>query len=480
MSSGYYDKWRKGSGSAPSEGYKTAVDGQVERLRYMEERLQGCQSVIDRLVSRVGECESRAEASSRLAQLTQQVAEQSTEESGEAFQELQARSRRQEEVIKKLINEVDTLHAVRDTERDRSLHSKPSQAQLETLLHSKMEDMRRSLSEQMREQMDELRADYDHRLLRVTKDTQADVRKAATQLSKAMEDLHTDMNALKDFVKDEVKAVRHYCDSRIKVIDEQDRRAGKSHEEMSDFATFQSSVVSNVVALQQHCRKLEGQVAEHTTLLKHASGVDERIDHHDQRFLELDRLKADFGEHVGVFKGHLQKQTKRASDTSTAIQQLIEMTDASRAAITTEIMGVKEWAMRCLQRLRKRTEHALQDSRIARDEVLEVAAKLNRTESARERTAALGDLLSQQTEKVLLDVVDKEAHAFRDRGRGRERNPSDSRSPSCEYEWDAAGCARALHDHYLDAKARAKVTHRDLSEDRIESARRSPQRRGRS
>ena len=486
MSSGYYDKWRRGDErqAQPQVQQRNMVDGQVERLHYMEDRLQGCQSVIDRLVNRVGECETRTEASSRLAQLTQQVAEQSTEESGEVILELQARSRRQEEVIKKLIGEVDRMHATREADRDKTLLQKSSQHQTETSTAAKVDTLHRTLTEQM----DDMRADFEHRLSVATQDSRAELKKTATQLSKGMTDLHSDMTMLKDFVKEEVKSVRQYCDAQVAAVTDAEsvKKRVRSEEERDDFETFQSSVVSNVMSLQQHCRKLDMQLAEQATLLRTGSvgNIDTRLEGLDQRMVELDRLKADFGEHVTVFKGHLQKQTKRAGDTSTAIQQLIEMTDASRAAITTEVMGVKEWAMRCLQRLRKRTETALQDSRLARDEVVELSSRVTRSQNSNERHAAvMTELLSQQAEKTFMhDLVDKDhshTHIHHTHGHAHSRSYKDdrprrddhrtrsaSRSPSRELDWEVAESARAFHDHYSEAKSRAKHTQKAMAEER--------------
>ena len=490
MSSGYYDKWRKAGGPGPSRdstrtddaAFADLVDGQCDRVREMEARLRGCQGVIDSLVGRVGECETRTEAGQRLAQLTRQVTEQSFEESGEALSQLHARSRRQEDVIKKLIEEIDLLHA------DRAAAGGAGAAGAAAVPDAAA--LRRAVDEQVQAALRGLRAEVDERFEASAQETHNDVKRMVSQVTTAMADLHTDMTSLKEFVREEVRATRRHCDEQLKGVaakaasataaaaaasaaaQKQSETDRGDDEDEGGGEAFQSRVVSNMVALQQHCRKLDAQAAEHTLQLRSVEAAVPRLDEVDRRMLGLEKLKADFGEHMGVFKGHLQKQTKRAVDTATAIQQLIEMTDASRAAIGTEITGVKDWAMQCLQRLRKRTEGAMQDARLARDDVAELSSTLTRGQVSQDRHAdVLRELLTQQAGKasILHDALDKKVKAkAAAAAAAAAAAPLQQRAAAAaaddEGGWEPADATRALHDHYAKAKTRAADAQRELSD----------------
>eukprot|EP01059_Diplonema_ambulator_P011202 TRINITY_DN21166_c0_g1_i1.p1 TRINITY_DN21166_c0_g1~~TRINITY_DN21166_c0_g1_i1.p1 ORF type:complete len:494 (+),score=153.59 TRINITY_DN21166_c0_g1_i1:22-1482(+) len=457
MSGSYYERWKRSGGLETQTTEHAAVHSrdeghnQMERLRSIDERLQGCQGIVNQLVGRVGECEHRTEASTKLAQLTQHLTEQTTEESSEALQELRSKCLRQEEVMKKLITDFDALRQVQEINVSRA-HSNNNQ-----FVHEQILKVQNRYKEQLVSEVQQLRSEMDAKLQAIATETSNEVKMVATQLSNAMTDLHNDMASLKDYIKEEVRAVKLHCDNKIDVL------TGKgTHNEsvMNDMNAFQSSVIANVNTLQQHCRKLDEQFAEQRVRVRNMGNLDDKVTELDKKILDIDRLKTDFGEHVTAFKSHLQKQTNRANDTAAAIQQLIEMTDTSRAAISSEITGVKDWAMRCLQKLRKRTEQAMHEARLLKGEYTALATQVGRTHASNERQQqVMNELLTQQTEKAALlgKMVDREIDLKR---HPRERSRSPKKNP--DLEWELAERAKALNDQYMDAKSRVKCAHKKL------------------
>ncbi|KAJ9471504.1 hypothetical protein DIPPA_26213 [Diplonema papillatum] len=507
----YYDKWKQSlpaHDAAPAAGQSSArsfdamVDGQVDALRTMESRLHSCQSMLNQLTGRVGEVEQKTEASTRLVQLTQHMTEQTNEESSTIVDELKARHRRQEDVIKKLITDVERLSTRANETRNSIVSESHAVDDMEARLTQRFND-------QLQMEAHRLQSESERRMQLAEQDVKNDMTQLATKLTKGMTELHGDMEELAAYVKEEAKAARahaaqqaadlrsefdemlethrrevdqgarqHRKDpsadpaaqpllAQVEAMVAQARAQKESAQALVDQNkherdAFEKSVASNLSSVLQHLRRLDEQVAEHAVQHRRHAKTGEKLETLQKCAGEVENLKAGFSDHVATFKAHLQRQSQRAVETAAAIQQLIEMTDTSRAAVSSEIAAVKDWAVRCLQRLRKKIELAAQQVRVVKDGCASVEGQVSRFHASSERNQQLlSELLTQQAQKaaVLGHIVDHELDKAAYASPHQQQHHQPCRQPQPAYaaarssSLPAAAPPRPVEDPLLDAPA---------------------------
>eukprot|EP01060_Flectonema_neradi_P022012 TRINITY_DN3017_c4_g1_i1.p1 TRINITY_DN3017_c4_g1~~TRINITY_DN3017_c4_g1_i1.p1 ORF type:complete len:453 (+),score=84.26 TRINITY_DN3017_c4_g1_i1:55-1413(+) len=426
MTEGYLDKWKQ---PYPRQEHGS-INAEVERLREVEQRIQRCQGTVDKLSGRVGDCEHRTDASTKLVQLTQQYSEKSAEESANVL-------RKQEDLIRKLASEVEDL----SIHRSMNITAAPSNS---------------NISQLRQEILDEVKTE-----IKVA--VQQELKHVTSQITKSMMDIHNDMQALRTYISNEIRNVTTYCDTKIDSISSN----SNNQQQDRDYEVFQNSVISNVNALQQHCRALDEKVAETKSAFKEMK-LDEKLSH-------FATLKADFAAHVQTQKDTLERQGIRAADTSAAIQQLVEMTETCRATMSTEISSVKDWALRCLQRLRKRTETAVHQSRLLKDDMSALKIAIGQSNAQQERQHhVMSELINHQTGKaaVLGDIIDREIASKRTQT-SRLRSSSDEDLFSFEppkpikehapLNLNADQRTAVLNSKYAAMKNKLECTHKKLS-----------------
>ena len=423
MTEGYLDKW-KSSYFKQEDG---SIDAEVDRLREVEMRIQRCQGTMEKLSGRVGDCEHRTDASTKLVQLTQQYSEKSAEESTNVL-------RKQDDLIRKIASEMEDLSL------HKSINVAPSNINIPQLRQDMMDDIKTE----------------------VKLAVQQELKHVTSQVTQSMLDLHNDMQALRGYITTEVRNVTSYCDNKIESISSS---SVKNHHD-KDNEIFKNSVISNVNALQQHCRSLDEKVAETKNAFR-----EMRI---DEKLSEFASLKTDFASHVQSYRDTLDRQGKRAADTSVAIQQLVEMTETSRASLGTEMSNIKDWALRCLQRLRKRTEAAVHDTRLLKDDMNSLKATVGQSNAQQERQHhVMSELINQQSGKavILEDIIDRELATKRTHS-SRLRSSSDeelfnfkqpkSRDPS-PFSLNPEQRSAALNTKYAAMKSKLECTHKKLA-----------------
>eukprot|EP00755_Sulcionema_specki_P021593 Sspe_Gene.13540::Locus_4633_Transcript_1_2_Confidence_0.286_Length_1636::g.13540::m.13540 len=429
-SGGYYDKWKRGGGSP-------RFDPSGEMMRLYDDRINACQDNVDQLASRVSVCEDRTEASAKLAQLTQNLTEQKFDELGGGIHELRQRNKRHDELLKKLIMDVDDIAQSRHDDDLESAFTLKWQRSNEAVA-SLQDSTRRYFSQHdaLAGEVADIRSDFDRRMADFQSEVRSELQQLAMQLTRGMTEVHQDVASLREQVREEARAIRTHCEARI------DQH--KAPQTSPDAEAFRSNVVANVNALQQHCRTIDEQFAEHRNQLRNVthrcderfSEVESKVAHGDHR---LQSLRNEFGEHVSAYREHLQQQTQRSQETAGVIQQLIEMTETGRVAVSSEINSVKDWALRNMQRLRKRAEQALHDVRLLKEEHAVLAVQVERTTSVSDKQhQVMTELLTQQTEKanILSRMVDKEIETRRNRTPSPHRRGLSSERTTSRWDRD--------------------------------------------
>eukprot|EP01065_Artemidia_motanka_P032737 TRINITY_DN39720_c0_g1_i1.p1 TRINITY_DN39720_c0_g1~~TRINITY_DN39720_c0_g1_i1.p1 ORF type:complete len:498 (+),score=222.79 TRINITY_DN39720_c0_g1_i1:62-1495(+) len=406
---GYTDMWRRQA--AAEMAHADRAEWQIERVVALEEQVADQQRSIDRLSDGVADCSDRAEAAARLAELQhmqlqplQRIAEQRDGDlraHGGLRDELRAaaaRSQRHDELIAALREEVAALAAVPQqlsTLHDTIAAAQREQARCHEGVQAVKDEHRRVLQQLHDSQRDPRAGD----------DVQQEVRGSVAALTAQM--AHS-VDALRAQMKDEISRVQAKCDARVEAAEQRAQHAVQE----ARAATEELRELRQVVQLRQaEIAQQRRSDTERASLADSVRGVVEEV---AARVADCERqisvLRTDLAEHVAVYRSHLHQQTAASEETANAVQRMLSSVEDSRREIAGDLSGVRDWAARNMQRLKKRVELTAQELRQVQDGCSALSeAQSKQAETAEREQRLLRELLRQQTEKagLLAEMVDR-------------------------------------------------------------------------
>eukprot|EP01062_Namystynia_karyoxenos_P069794 TRINITY_DN6524_c1_g1_i1.p1 TRINITY_DN6524_c1_g1~~TRINITY_DN6524_c1_g1_i1.p1 ORF type:complete len:493 (+),score=233.72 TRINITY_DN6524_c1_g1_i1:71-1549(+) len=431
--------------SAVSEARSGWADGQADRLLALEERVSEQQRSIDRLGDGVADVADRAEAATRLAELQQmhmqplqRVAEQREADvrvtSGlkEELRAVQARGQRHDDLLARLRDELAALAPL--AHQHKALHDAVAATQQD---QERCYDAVQALRDEQRDllrQLQELQSEARRRSDDVQQEARAAAAAAAAQAAQSLDTLRQQM-------REELNAVQGRCEARVEAAERRAQQAAQEARRLAEELRELRQVV------QQQALQVGGAEAERRRHSEHAAqvaGEALRVGTEElrMRLAEAERrqeaLRSDFAEHVAAYRAHLHQQTATSEETAAAVQRMMTAADEGRRSVAEDLSGVRDWAVRNMQRLKKRIELSAQELRQLQDGHSALSEAQQRQAAAAEREQRLlRELLRQQTEKagLLAEMVDRQL----DDAVGRRRSPT----PQLQHAAAAAAAAAA-------------------------------------
>eukprot|EP00756_Hemistasia_phaeocysticola_P005492 Hpha_TRINITY_DN13349_c0_g3::TRINITY_DN13349_c0_g3_i1::g.95190::m.95190 len=432
MSGGYTDMWRRRTLDHSDSGAERTLEWgstQNERVRVLEERMEHQQRAIDRLADGVADSADRADAATKLAELHQtqmqpllqrlvEHREADTRATGILRDELRTvsgRAQRQDEVVAGLREELAAFSGLskqHEALRELVLSTQREQEGLGATLQGAREEHRRLL-----QQIGDFRRE-PQRLAEEIQEMRAASASTAEEVGVVVERLRGEM-------RDELQRIQARCDARIEAAERRALQAAQEAHRATEELREVRAALQRVADGEQQRRKRD---AERGSLGESVRGAIEDI---AQRMAGLERdhcaFRADYAEQVTKHKAHLAQQTVAGEETAAALQRVITGAEESRKEIATDLSGVRDWAARNMQRLKKRIEIAAQDLQQVRDQCGSLSDSQGRHAAAADREQRmLRELLRQQTDKasLLADMVDRHVDTRRDRwNRGSPATP---------------------------------------------------------